>query len=158
MLKMIDWACDSNVLISFDREPIVQVRVIKPNMSIREKKSIAKYPFTCKKPLKVMIYDNKKFKQYNFEIKEGYCWDGMTIPRFAWSLIGVSREDNRGLVAGLVHDVLCENHEYIDNDRQLSSNVFRALLIASGVSELKANIMYFAVDNFQKFCGWERDK
>ena len=155
---MIDWACDSNVLISFDREPIVQVRVIKPNMSIREKKSIAKYPFTCKKPLKVMIYDNKKFKQYNFEIKEGYCWDGMTIPRFAWSLIGVSREDNRGLVAGLVHDVLCENHEYIDNDRQLSSNIFRALLIASGVSELKANIMYFAVDNFQKFCGWERDK
>lgn len=155
MQKLIDWACDSNVLISFDREPIVQVRVIKPNMSIREKKSIAKYPFTCKKPLKVMIYDNKKFKQYNFEIKEGYCWDGMTIPRFAWSLIGMSREDNRGLVAGLVHDVLCENHSYIDNDRELSSNVFRALLIASGVSELKANIMYFAVDNFQRFCGWD---
>ena len=54
--------------------------------------------------------------------------------------------------------MLCENHSYIDNDRQLSSNVFRALLIAAGVSGLKANIMFFAVDNFQRFCGWERDK
>lgn len=151
MLKMIDWACNSDVLISFDKEPIVMVRVIKPEMSTLEKKSITKYPFCCKKPLKVMIWDNKKFKQYIFTIKENYCWDGASIPRFAWRFIGANTEADF-LIPSLIHDVLCENHHYIDNDRELSSKVFRALLIASGVSELKANIMYSAVDIFQKLC------
>lgn len=153
MKKQIDWACDEYVLITFDREPVVQVRVIKPDMTPIQKKSIAKYPFCCKKPLRVLIYDNKKFKQYNFEIKENYCWDGASIPRFAWRLVG-AKTDNEFLIPSLIHDVLCENHNYIDNDRELSSRVFRALLIASGVCELKANIMYAAVDIFQRFCGW----
>lgn len=151
MQKMIDWACDSDVLISFDKEPVVAVRVIKPDMSTLEKKSITKYPFVCKKPLKVMIWDNKKFKQYIFTIKENYCFDGATIPRFFWRVIG-SNASNEFLIAALIHDVLCENHHYIDNDRELSSKVFRALLIASGVSELKANIMYTAVNVFQAVC------
>lgn len=154
MLKMIDWACDKDVLISFDKEPVVQVRVIKPDMSTLEKKSIARYPFCCKKPLRVMIWDNKKFKQYIFTIKENYNWDGASIPRFAWRFIGANTEADF-LIPSLIHDVLCENHHYIDNDRELSSKVFRALLIASGVSELKANIMYSAVDIFQKlWCDW----
>ena len=74
-----------------------------------------------------------------------------------WRVIG-SNANNEFLIAALVHDVLCENHSYIDNDRELSSKVFRALLIASGVGEVKANIMYSAVDLYQHFCGWECDK
>lgn len=54
----------------------------------------------------------------------------------------------------MVHDVFCENHEVIGNDRQLSSIVFRELLLASGVGKLRAYTMYYAVDNFQKLCGW----
>lgn len=150
---MIDWACDSDVLISFDKEPYIIVRTIKPDMSAFKKKSIAKYPFCCKKSLKVLIFDNKKFKQYDFSIKENYCYDGASIPRFFWRLIG-SNTNAEFLIPSLIHDVLCENHSYINNDRELSSKVFRALLIASGVSELKANIMYLAVDNFQRFCKW----
>lgn len=154
MQKMIDWCCNSDVLISFDKEPYIIVRVIEPNMTPFEKRSIAKYPFCCKKPLKVMIWDNKKFKQYNFEIKENYCYDGASIPRFFWRLIG-SNTAAEFLIPSLIHDVLCENHQYIDDDRELSSKVFKALLIAAGVSEFKANIMYMAVDNFQKlFCDW----
>ena len=153
MLKQIDWACDENVLIAFDREPIVQVRVIKPEMNNLERQSVRRFPFVCKKPLKVLIYDNKKFKQYNFNIRENYCFDGATIPRFFWRVIG-SNAGNECLIAALVHDVLCENHQYTDNDRELSSKVFRALLVASGVSKFKAQIMYLAVDNFQKFCDW----
>ena len=150
---MIDWACNSDVLISFDKEPFIQVRTIKPDMTPFEKKSIAKYPFCCKKPLNVMIFDNKKFKQYEFHIKENYCYDGASIPRFFWRLIG-SNTSAEFLIPSLIHDVLCENHKYIDNDRELSSKVFRALLLASGVNEFKANVMFLAVDNFQKFCGW----
>lgn len=57
-------------------------------------------------------------------------------------------------MAALIHDVLCENHQYIDNDRELSSKVFRALLVASGVSEIKAQVMYLAVDLFQRTQKW----
>jgi hypothetical protein len=151
---MIDWACNSDVLISFDREPVIQVRVIKPYMTPLEKRSISKYPFCCKKPLKVMIFDNKKFKQYNFSIKENYCYDGASIPRMFWRLIG-SNTSAEFLIPSLIHDVLCENHNYIDNDRELSSKVFKALLLAAGVSEIKAEIMYNAVNIFQSlFCDW----
>lgn len=151
MNKMIDWACDDYVLVSFDKEPVIQVRNIRPEMTKFEKIRIARYPFCCKKPLRVMIFDNKKFKQYDFSIKENYCYDGASIPRFFWRIIGANTSAEF-LIPSLIHDVLCENHQYINNDRELSSKVFRALLIAAGVSELKANIMYEAVDTFQRFC------
>ena len=155
MLKQIDWACDENVLIAFDREPVVMVRVIHPEMTKLERQSAMRYPFVCKKPLKVLIYSNKQFKQYEFVIRENYCWDGASIPRIFWRLIGANTAAEF-LIPSLVHDVLCENHQYIDNDRELSSKVFRALLVASGVSKLKAQIMYLAVDNFQKIMGkWD---
>lgn len=153
MNKMIDWACDEYVLISFDKEPVIQVRTIRPEMTKFEKRAIARYPFCCKKPLKVLIFDNKKFKQYNFSIKENYCYDGASIPRVFWRIIGANTSVEF-LIPSLIHDVLCENHQYIDNDRELSSRVFKALLIASGVSEVKANVMFMAVDTFQRFCEW----
>lgn len=149
---MIDWACDENVLITFDKEPIVQVRTIKPNMSKLDLLSFKKYPFTCKKSLKVMIYDNKKFKQYKFEIKENYCWNGSDIPRVFWRLVG-SKSEPQYLIASCIHDVICENHQYIDDDRRLSSMIFRALLIEAGVNKFKANIMAESVDLFQRVVG-----
>lgn len=152
MMKQIDWACDENVLICFDREPVVQVRVIKPEMTKLERQSVKRYPFENKKALHVLIYDHKKFKQYSFTIREKYTFDGATIPKFFWRIIG-SSTDNQFLVAALCHDAMCENHHYIDNDRELSSKVFRALLIASGVGEFKADVMYAAVDLYQKIRG-----
>lgn len=155
MQKMIDWACDSDVLIRFDSKPVVQARVIEPKMSVINKKTIARYPYTCKRNLKVQIVDLKRgvFNfTHNFEIKENYCWDGASIPRMFWRLIGANTSAEF-LIPSLIHDVLCENHQYIDNNRELSSKVFRALLKAAGVNEFKAQVMYLAVDNFQKLCG-----
>ena len=57
------------------------------------------------------------------------------------------------LDASCVHDILCEHHNFVDYDRQLSSMIFREILKAAGVSDLKANIMYNAVDNYQKVFG-----
>lgn len=155
MHKQIDWACDENVLIAFDREPVVQVRVIKPTMSKLERQSAKLFPFINKTPLQVMVYDHKKFKQYNFTIPKGYCYDAMTIPRFAWSLIGVSKEDNRGLIASLLHDYLTTNKELIENDRALSTNIFNALLEVGGMNKFKRFIMKNAVACYQTlFCHW----
>ena len=147
---MIDWACDSNVLVSFDKEPILQVRIITPSMTSDEKIDINKKPFIIINSVRVLIFDNKKFKHYEFEIYKNYTFDGASVPRFFWRIIG-AKTDNEFLIASLIHDVLCENHEYIDNDRKLSSNTFRVLLIASGVNNFKANVMYLAVDLYQKF-------
>jgi hypothetical protein len=55
----------------------------------------------------------------------------------------------------MVHDVLCENHNYVDNDRYFSTMVFERLLYAEGVGGFKRWLMKHSVDNFQKFCDWE---
>ena len=157
MIKQIDWTCDKDVLICFDKVPVIQVQIIIPDMSESEYQDVIRYPFICITPLHVLIFDNKKFKQYEFDIEENYPFDGCTIPRFFWRIIG-AKTDNQFLVAALIHDVLCQNHDYIDKDRKLSSKVFRSILTASGVGKIKAYIMYLAVDLYQKFFAERRKK
>ncbi len=152
-VKMKEWYSNDYAGIFFDNIPSVAIRYYVPNMSEELKKSIEKYPFINNRALKVRLADYKKSKTYNFEIPKGYCYDGASIPRFFWRIIG-SNTDNRFLIPALVHDVLCENHAYIDDDRNFSSQVFNALLEASGVNPFKRFCMKHSVNFFQRFCGW----
>lgn len=147
-LHNIEWYNDKELSIFFDREPDVCVRTPSPEDDTLTRNSKLMFPFLNRKALKVAIFDHKKGKSYKFEIYKGYCYDGATIPRMFWRLIG-AKSDPQFLIPALVHDVLCENHDYVDNDRNLSSRVFRALLIAGGVNKVKAQVMYTAVDVFQ---------
>ena len=97
----------------------------------------------------------KKNKEYEFKIPQGYCFDGATVPRFFWRIIGPNT-DNKFLIAALIHDVLCENHSYINNDRKFSTQVFNALLEASEVYPIKRFFMKNSVNLFQIFCNWEK--
>ena len=153
MRNMIKWCSNKSVDVFFDDIPRVGIRYILPTTSIEKKKSIKKYPFINRKLLKVFLNDNKKNKQYNFEIPKLYCYDGASVPRFFWRIIGPNT-DNKFLIAALVHDVLCENHFYIDNDRRFSTEVFNALLEASDVYPLKRFFMKNSVDFYQRFCKW----
>lgn len=153
---MYEWYSNKDVGIFFDDIPHVGVRYYIPSMSLEEKKSIEKYPFINKKNLKVELKDYKKKKVYSFEIPKGYCYDGATIPRAFWRLIG-SNTDNKFLIPALIHDVLCENHNYIDNDRKFSSEVFNALLEANKLCPFKRFLMKNFVDFFQHFCHWRSD-
>ena len=99
--------------------------------------------------------DKKKNKTYYFEIPKGYCFDGASVPRFFWRVIG-SNTDNKFLMAALIHDVLCENHQYINNDKNFSTQVFNALLEASDVNPLKRFFMKHSVNFYQNFCNWEK--
>lgn len=149
------WHENNKVKISFDKVPKVCVRYFVPFMSDEERKSIEKYPFINKADLKVVITDKKLDLDYIFTIPKGYCFDGASIPKGFWNLIGAPT-DNRFLIPAMVHDTLCEHHNYINCDRALSTNVFNALLEASEVNPLKRCVMKNAVACFQSLlCGWK---
>lgn len=148
---MISWYKDEELEILFDDIPRPRIRYALPSDTKAEKEDIKKYPFSMAKNLQVVI--TYQGKQYNFSIPKGYRWDGATIGKFFWRIIG-SNTQPEFLIASCIHDVLCENHNYINSNRKLSSLIFKALLLQAGVCKFKANIMYIAVDTFQRFCGW----
>ena len=125
-------------------------------MTKTERESVERYPFINKKELKVALLDRKKSKKYTFTIQKGYCWDGASIPRIFWRLIG-SKTDNKFLIPSLIHDVLCENHSYVNNDRYFADKVFERLLRVSEVPAFNRWLMFHSVDNYQKFCGWSKN-
>lgn len=150
---MFEYYSNKKVGIFFSENPHISIRYYIPSMTEEERKSIERYPFINKKNLQVRLVDYKKDKTYNFEIPKGYCYDGASIPRLFWRIIG-SNTDNRFLIPALIHDILCENHSFIDNDRKFSTEVFNALLEASEVNAFKRFLMKNSVDCFQKTQKW----
>ena len=147
---MIDWYSNKKVGIAFNDIPSVGIRYVIPTSTSQERKSIEKFPFINKTNLDVNLLDKKKGKFYNFTVPKGYCFDGASVPRFFWRVIG-SNTDNKFLIAALIHDTLCENHQYVENDRKFSSLVFNALLEVAGVGPFKRFFMKTSVDIYQKF-------
>ena len=151
---MIKWYESNKLAIFFDDVPHVGIRYILPTHTEEEKKSIKKFPFICRKAVQVKLFDKIKSRSYGFTIPKGYCYDGASIPRAFWRLVGAPT-DNKFLIAALVHDVLCENHQYIMNDRSFSTNVFNALLEVSEVNQVQRFFMKNSVACFQTLlCDW----
>lgn len=151
---MIKWCENKKITVYFDEAPFVAIRYALPSMTDQELKSIKKFPFMNKKTVTVRLVDKIKDKTYEFDIPKGYCFDGASIPRLFWRIIGAPT-DNSFLIASMVHDVLCENHHYIMNDRQFSTEVFNAILECSRVGKVKRYLMKHSVNTFQAlFCDW----
>lgn len=149
----ICWYKDDEVGIFFDKIPDLKIRYATPFLSKLDVKKINSKPFINNNDIWVSLMDCSSDVVYEFLIKKDYVWDGASIPRFFWRLIG-PKTDNRFLVPSLIHDVLCENHNYIDDDRYFSTIVFERLLYVSKVNPLSRWLIKHSVDNFQKFCGW----
>ena len=149
----IEWVNNDELAVYFNDTPRVCIRYLLPTATEDEKKSIKEYPFICKKSLIVTLFDKVKQKKYEFTIPKGYCYDGATINRFLWRIIG-SKTDNTFLIAALVHDWCCLHKHCIGNDRRFSSEVFRELLLVGGVGKFKANVMTEAVDLWQRTQNW----
>lgn len=161
---MIEWCNDEDLAVFFSELPHVCVRYPLPTHTKEEKQAIKKYPFICKTELKVMLEDKRgrgledKHKFYHFTVPKGYCYDGASIPRLFWRVIGANT-DNKFLIAALVHDVLCEHHEYVNYDRAFSTNVFNALLKESDVCAVQRFLMKNSVACFQTmFCKWRKNR
>ena len=147
---MIVWYEDDKLKIEFDREPKVGISYPYPFYSKCENKTLIEKCFTLKNDINVFI--TYKGKKYSFGIKNGYCWDGATIPRLFWRVIG-SNTDPHFIIASMLHDVLCENHYFIQNNRYLSTLVLEKCLKVGGVGSFKRWLMKHSVDNFQKLYG-----
>ena len=150
---MINWYEDDELSINFDKVPNVTMRYITPFTTEEEKKEINKKPFINLSELKVVLQDKIEQEIYEFVIPKDYTWDGASIPRIFWRLIG-AKTDPRFLIPSMIHDVLCENHDYVDNDRYFATIVFERLLYVSKVNPFARWTIKHSVDNFQKFCRW----
>ena len=47
------------------------------------------------------FYDKEKENIYNFTIPKGYCYDGASVPKFFYRVIGANT-DNKFLIAALI--------------------------------------------------------
>jgi len=146
------WYRDNSLIVEFDTEPEVTISYPTPWYSEKRKQETIEKPFLNKKEFHVKIV--YKGNIYNFCIPKGYTWDGATIPKLFWRIIG-SDTNPDFLIPSLIHDVLCEHHEYINYNRFLSSLVFEKLLYSCGVSAPKRWIMKHCVDFWQRFQHWE---
>ena len=148
----ICWYKDDEIGIFFNIKPKVSMRYASVNLTKEEIKLINKKPFINNSKLEVELFNYFDDENYYFEIEEGYVWDGATIPRFFWRLIG-AKTDQRFLIPSLIHDVLCENHSYINNNRYFATLIFERLLYVSKVNAFSRWIMKHSVDNAQKIIG-----
>lgn len=146
------WYKDNELQIEFANTPKIIERYAKPTDTKEEKEDIKQYPYKVIEQIDVKI--SYKGKIYEFSIPKGFIFDGATINRFLWRIIG-SNTNPEFLVASCVHDIICIQKNLINNDRLLSSKIFKGLLLTAGVPKLKANIMFTFVDLYQKLlCKW----
>lgn len=152
---MIEAYNDKNLSVYFTQKPVILIRCPEDAENQEEKIEFIKKPFLCKTHFWILLLDHKKEKSHKIEVEEGYTWDGASIPRLAWRIIG-SNTDNLFLRASLVHDKMCENKDCIEYDRAFSTNVFNSLLKKAGVNKFRRFIMKNSVACFQKtLCDWK---
>lgn len=121
---------------SFDRKPIIN---IDPDNK--------KKPFILMNDIAYLTSYGSDI--YRIEIKRKYNWDGASIPRFFWRIVG-SQYDPDFAPASMIHDWLCEHKDFIQKDGvKISSDIFRDILILYKVPEWKAKLMATAVRAYQ---------
>ena len=93
----------------------------------------------------IVVYANKKIW---LKIPCDFTSDGCTIPKgFRW-LIGCPHT-GKYLPASIIHDYILEHPQTVNYNRRFASRIFKTALLNEGVSPLKAQIMYLAVDIWQ---------
>ena len=85
---------------------------------------------------------------YYIKLDKGFTSDGCTMPRFLWNILGCPHTPEY-LPASLIHDYVLNNPEMVIHNRNLSSRIFKQVLLNEGVNKIKAEIMYLTVDIVQ---------
>ena len=140
---MIVWCNKPELKITSDIAPITGVCTPLPSDSKATKEYKKKFPYINKK--RVLFDINYLGTQYCFIVEKGFRWNGTNCLFL--------QHYPKLLDASMVHDLLCNKHELVNNDRQLSSMIFREIGISSGVNKAFMHVAYHAVDVYQKFYG-----
>lgn len=137
--------------IMIQGEPEIKARAVLPNTEIKDRNI---KQFRVKRGAVLWVkYENEEHIIIDKRIsaKKGYKFDGATIP------FNIGKGDMCLLIPALFHDIICEKKYLVDYNRKLSSLIFKELLIRCGVNKVKAQIMYLAVDTYQRFQkGWKK--
>lgn len=93
------------------------------------------------------------YKNYIIWIPKFFQYDGASIPRLLWPVIG-SPFNPKYMKAAAVHDWLYHTHQV---DRGTADEIFYKILLANKVGPNTAQSMY---DGVRMFCSWywENDK
>lgn len=98
-------------------------------------------------------------KEYRLVAPSNFEWDGATIPRWAWSIIGYY-PGGQMTAPSLWHDLIYVQKGHIFNSvtgeneyisRKHCDELFYHHMIRSGISEKKAKAMYQAIRFFGRF-------
>ena len=149
---MINFYEDDELRIRSDLMPAITVRAFVPQDTKGVRQDKRRRPYMLRNDVHFQIKHKKNF--YIIPFKEDYTWDGASIPFMFRPLIG-KKGSLEFLLPSMVHDKMCEEPRHIRNNRNLASKVFRALLLFNGVGKIRANVMYHAVDNYQKLKSWD---
>jgi hypothetical protein len=87
-----------------------------------------------------------KIDDFEFIISKGFLFDGASIPKPFWSVVGSPFEPDL-MVAALIHDWLYWTR-LISKDK--ADNYLKIALLADGVGTARANVIYRAVWAFGK--------
>lgn len=135
--------------LRLSNDPDVHSRAILPEDSdevIKDKQN-KMFEVGCAACLTVYFTDDTFLKLF---AQKGYTYDGASIP------FKIGKGNMKLLIPSLYHDILCENKDLIDFNRELSSKIFYEALLMCHVNKVIAWFMYFAVNNYQKFMDWDK--
>jgi hypothetical protein len=98
-------------------------------------------------------------KKYTLTAPQGFTWDGATIPRPLWSIIGYYPtgimlaaslwHDLIYVEKGKIYNVYSGEHEFVS--RKHCDQLFYAHMLQSGVAEKAARTMYQTIRVFGRF-------
>lgn len=128
-----------------------------------------RYPYKTKVASTLYIKTTKRDLAVKLLLDgDSFCWNGQNIISCLWSILHMSKHSPEGLQASKWHDIfLYKKKEYIsmfrESDpsmtisqyRRLTSLIFRQLLMNNGVPKIKAYVMAWFVDQWQKLMFWK---
>ena len=124
-----------------------------------------RYPYCTRVTSKITVKTSERKYKFTLKLEEdaSFKWNGMNVPKIFWSLLGMSKDSPYGWIASKWHDNLLMCKQEFLNEirdtvpgytvgefRRLTSLIFRQLLINNGVNKVKAYIMAWFVDQWQK--------
>lgn len=136
--------------LKLSNNPHIHVRSVLLNEDREKIKDKNKKQFiTCNSASLTIIFDNNT--KLVLHAHKGYKFDGATIP------FNIGKGNMKLLIPALFHDILCDNKQFVDYDRNLASRIFKALLLDCGVNKTTAQVMFLAVEAYQTLFGkWKK--